>query len=116
MDAVRAAREKYEPEQAPDPYFIFGYVHGAITHAVLQAAIKHGDLSRAGINAAVKDVGVTDLNGLLTHKVDFAQPPQERFPRAVQIWTVSAAVPSFQAPVTGYVSGEAARAYPMQEK
>ncbi len=116
MDEVRQAREKYFPDQAPDPYFIFGYVHGAITHAVLEAAVKHGDLSRAGINAAVKDVGVTDLNGLLTHTVDFAKPPQERFPRAVQIWTVSASVPSFQAPVTDYITGEAAASYPMQTK
>ncbi len=114
MDAVREAREKYTPQQVPDPYFIFGYVHGAITHAVLDAAFKRGDLSRAGILAAVKDVGITDLDGLLTHTVDFAKPPQERFPRAVQIWDVSAAVPSFQAPVTDYISGEAARTYPMQ--
>jgi ABC-type branched-subunit amino acid transport system substrate-binding protein len=113
MDEVRKAREKYYPSQAPDPYFTFGYVHGAITHAVLQAAVKRGDLSRAGINAAVKDVGVTDLNGLLTHTVDFAKPPQERFPRAVQIWEVSASVPSFQAPVTDYISGDAASTYPM---
>jgi ABC-type branched-subunit amino acid transport system substrate-binding protein len=115
MDAVREAREKYAPEQVPDPYFIFGYVHGAITRAVLQAAIVHGDLSRAGINAAVKDVGVTDFDGLLTHTVDFSKPPRERFPRAVQIWEVSASAASFQAPVTGYVSGEAARTYPMSE-
>lgn len=116
MDAVREAREKYASDQMPDPYFIFGYVHGAIAHAVLQAAIKQNDLSRAGINTAVKNVGVTDLNGLLTHTVDFAKPPQERFPRAVQIWEVSASVPSFQAPITGYVSGRAASTYPMQEK
>jgi ABC-type branched-subunit amino acid transport system substrate-binding protein len=113
MDEVRKVREKYFPNQVADPYFTFGYVHGAITHAVLQAAMKRGDLSRAGINAAVKDVGVTDLNGLLTHTVDFSKPPQERFPRAVQIWEVSASVPSFQAPVTDYVSGEAASTYPM---
>jgi ABC-type branched-subunit amino acid transport system substrate-binding protein len=113
MDEVRKARDKYYPNQAADPYFTFGYVHGAITHAVLQAAVKRGDLSRAGINQAVKDVGVTDLNGLLTHTVDFAKPPQERFPRAVQIWEVNAAVASFQAPVTGYVSGDAASTYPM---
>ena len=113
MDEVRAAREKYFPAQLPDPYFTFGYVHGAITHAVLQAAMKRNDLSRAGINAAVKDVGTTDLNGLLTHKVDFSKPPQERFPRAIQVWEVSASVPSFQAPVTDYITGEAADSYPM---
>jgi ABC-type branched-subunit amino acid transport system substrate-binding protein len=113
MDEVRKVREKYYPNQAPDPYFTFGYVHGAITHAVLQAAFKRGDLSRDGINAAVRDVGVTDLNGLLTHTVDFSKPPQERFPRAVQIWEVNASVPSFQAPVTDYVSGPAASTYPM---
>jgi ABC-type branched-subunit amino acid transport system substrate-binding protein len=113
MDEVRTAREKYFPAQLPDPYFTLGYVHGAITHAVLQAAVKRGDLSRAGINAAVKDVGTTDLNGLLTHKVDFSKPPQERFPRAVQIWEVSASASSFQAPVTDYITGESANSYPM---
>ncbi len=113
MDEVRAARAKYFPNQEPDPYFTFGYVHAAITNAVLQAAVKRGDLSREGIAAAVKDVGVTDLNGLLARKVDFAKPPEERFPRAVQIWEVQAGVPSFQAPVTDYISGEAAGSYPM---
>lgn len=113
MTEVRKAREKYFPNQSEDPYFTFGYVHGAITYAVLQAAMKRGDMSRAGINAALADVGVTDFNGLLTHPVDFAKPPHERFPRAVQMWEVSASVPSFQAPVTGYISGEAARSYPM---
>lgn len=113
MDEVRAAREKYFPSQTPDPYFTAGYIHGALTRAVLQAAIKRGDLSRAGINAAVKDVGVTDLNGLLTHTVDFSKPPQERFPRAIQVWDVNASVPSFQAPVTDYFAGESAENYPM---
>lgn len=113
MDEVRRAREKYFPNQAVDPYFTFGYIHGAITYAVLQAATKRGDLSRAGINAAVKDVGTTDFNGLLTHAVDFAAPPQKRFPRAVQIWTVSDSVPTFQAPVTGFFAGETASSYPM---
>ena len=113
MDEVRRARDKFFPDQVFDPYFTFGFVHGAITNAVLQAAVKRGDLSRAGIAAAVKDVGVTDLNGLLAAKVDFSKPPQERFPRAVQIWEVQAAAESFQAPVTGYVSGESAATYPM---
>lgn len=113
MDEVRKAREKYFPDQVFDPYFTFGYVHGAITNAILQAASKRGDMSRAGIAAAIKDVGVTDLNGLLASKVDFSKPPQERFPRAVQIWEVQAGVESFQAPVTGYLSGESAATYPM---
>ena len=98
MDEIRAAREKYFPSQLPDPYFTAGYVHGAITHAVLLAAIKRGDLSRAGINTAVKDVGTTDLNGLLTHTVDFSKPPQERFPRAIQVWDVNAIRPELSGP------------------
>ena len=113
MNVVRQARQKYFPNQAEDPLFTFGYARGAITYAVLQAATKNGDLSRAGINAAVKDVGATDLNGLLTHEVDFAQPPQKRFPRAVQIWTVSESVASYQAPVSDYFTGEAASSFPM---
>jgi len=113
MDDVRKVRDKYFSTQVPDPYFTFGYVHGAITHAVLEAAMKRGDLSRAGISAAVKDVGVTDLNGLLTRKVDFAKPPQERFPRAIQLWEVSATDPSFQAPATDFISGDSAISYPM---
>lgn len=113
MADIRAARETYFPSQAPDPYFTFGYIHGAITDAVLSAAIKAGDLSRAGINAAVKDVGTTDLKGLLTHPVNFADPPQKRFPRAVQIWEVSESDPSFQAPATDFFTGESAKAYPM---
>ncbi|MGF7160798.1 ABC-type branched-subunit amino acid transport system substrate-binding protein [Rhodoligotrophos appendicifer] len=113
MTKVREVKEKYFPDQAPDPYFTFGYIHGAITNAVLSAAIKSGDLTRTGINAAVKDVGTTDLNGLLTNPVNFAEPPQKRFPRAVQIWEVSESDPSFQAPVTDYFIGESASKYPM---
>ncbi|WP_170984289.1 ABC transporter substrate-binding protein [Rhodoligotrophos defluvii] len=115
MAKVREVRDKYYPDQVPDPYFTFGYIHGAMTNAVLEAAIKSGDLSRAGINAAVKNVGTTDLNGLLTNPVNFAEPPQKRFPRAVQIWEVSESDPSFQAPVTDYISGESAATYPMPE-
>lgn len=113
MAEVRRVREKYAPGQVEDPYFTFGYIHGAMTHAILQAAVKRGDLSREGINAAVKDVGITDLNGLLTTKINFAEGPEKRFPRAVQIWGVSETVPSFQYPLTGYVTGESAATYPM---
>jgi ABC-type branched-subunit amino acid transport system substrate-binding protein len=113
MDAVRSARAKYFPKQAPDPSFTLGYVQGQLTYDILNAAAKRGDLSRAGIEAAVKDLGTTNLDGLLTHQVNFAQPPQTRFPRAVQIWEASDADPSYQAPVTGYFTGQAAGSYPM---
>jgi ABC-type branched-subunit amino acid transport system substrate-binding protein len=113
MDAVRKAQERYFPKQAPDPEFTFGYVQGELTYEILNAAAAQGDLSREGIRAAVKDLGTTDLGGLLTRKVDFSKPPQARFPRAVQIWAASASDPSYQAPVTDDFTGEAAASYPM---
>jgi len=113
MDKVRAARKQYFPDQLEDPYFTFGYIQGSLTHAILQAATKRNDFTREGMLKALADVGATDLDGLLTQKVDFSKPPQQRFPRAIQMWKVTAGVPSFQAPASGFFAGDAASAYPM---
>jgi ABC-type branched-subunit amino acid transport system substrate-binding protein len=113
MKQVREVRQKYAPGQVEDPYFTFGYIQGSLSYAILEAATKRNDFSREGIRKALADVGATDLGGLLTQKVDFSKPPHERFPRAIQMWTVAADVPSFQAPASGFFSGEAASKYPM---
>jgi hypothetical protein len=113
MKQVREVRQKYAPAQVEDPYFTFGYIQASLTYAILEAATKRNDFSREGIKKALADVGATDLGGLLTQKVDFSKPPHERFPRAIQMWKVAANVPSFQAPASGFFSGEAAGKYPM---
>ncbi|MGY8632069.1 ABC transporter substrate-binding protein [Bradyrhizobium sp. 14AA] len=113
MEDVRAARSKYFPNQAEDPFFTFGYIQAAVTHAILVEATKRNDFSRAGMLEALKAVGVTDLKGLLSEPVDFSKRAQERYPRAAQIWKVDASAPSFQAPVTGNFVGDSAASFPM---
>jgi ABC-type branched-subunit amino acid transport system substrate-binding protein len=55
---------KYAPDQEPDYYFAFGYNQARAMTAVLEKAVELGDLSRAGILKASKELGTVSFDGL----------------------------------------------------
>jgi ABC-type branched-subunit amino acid transport system substrate-binding protein len=56
--------DELRPRQEPDYYFAFGYNQARAMTAVLEQAVKSGDLSREGILKASKDVGTVSFEGL----------------------------------------------------
>jgi ABC-type branched-subunit amino acid transport system substrate-binding protein len=56
--------ETYAPDQPPDIYFNFGYLQAMAMHQILEEAVARGDLSRAGMLAALESVGTLTFDGL----------------------------------------------------
>jgi ABC-type branched-subunit amino acid transport system substrate-binding protein len=61
LDDVQA----YAPSQKPDQYFEFGYAQSWAMDQILEQAVKNGDLSKAGIQKALKQVGTLKFQGLV---------------------------------------------------
>ena len=64
MKAMVDGATKYAPDQEPDYYFAFGYNQARAMTAVLEKAVDLGDLSRAGILKASKELGTVSFEGL----------------------------------------------------
>lgn len=64
MQELLDRQAEYAPDQAPDPYFIFGYLQGQAMAQVLEQAVKNGDLSRAGLFRAVSQIKKLTFDGL----------------------------------------------------
>jgi ABC-type branched-subunit amino acid transport system substrate-binding protein len=56
--------KELRPKQEPDYYFAFGYNQARAMTAVLEAAVKNGDLSRDGIRSALDGLGNVSFDGL----------------------------------------------------
>jgi ABC-type branched-subunit amino acid transport system substrate-binding protein len=65
MAQMIQAQQQYAPDQKPDQYFAFGYAESWAVDQVLEAAVKNGDLSKAGIQKAVNKVGTLKFDGLI---------------------------------------------------
>ncbi len=61
LDVIKAQA----PDQKPDTYFAAGYTMAESMAAVLEAAAKSGDLSRAGIAKALTTLGVVAHGGVV---------------------------------------------------
>jgi ABC-type branched-subunit amino acid transport system substrate-binding protein len=83
---------KYKPDQKPDIYFAFGYAQALTVSKLLEKAVSLGDLSRAGIQKALNELGTVDTLGLAgTYTYG---PPADRVPpRASTIFGVDASAP-----------------------
>jgi ABC-type branched-subunit amino acid transport system substrate-binding protein len=57
--------QQYSPSQKPDQYFAFGYAESWAMDQVLEQAVKNGDLSKVGIQKALKQVGTLKFQGLV---------------------------------------------------
>lgn len=82
---------KYKPAQAPDGYFAFGYVQALAVHAVLEAAVENGDLSREGILKAVEEAE-PDYKGMYG-AYKYGKPTEREPSRTTAIFKVNKTVP-----------------------
>jgi ABC-type branched-subunit amino acid transport system substrate-binding protein len=64
MKKMLADVAQFAPSQKPDQYFGFGYAQSWAMDQVLEQAVKNGDLSTAGIQKAVNQVGTLKFQGL----------------------------------------------------
>jgi hypothetical protein len=55
---------EFDDDQAPDPYFVFGYAQAWAVSQVLEVAVENGDLSRDGILEALASVEELEFEGL----------------------------------------------------
>jgi ABC-type branched-subunit amino acid transport system substrate-binding protein len=58
-------QQKFAADQKPDQYFAFGYAEAWSMGQVLEKAVKNGDLSKAGIQKALTQVGTLKFDGLV---------------------------------------------------
>jgi ABC-type branched-subunit amino acid transport system substrate-binding protein len=74
QELVAAMREKRPnaPLGVAD-YYVLGWINGLIVTQILEAAIANGDLTRAGVTAAAKEVTV-DLQGLAPNQTWAGEP------------------------------------------
>ena len=66
MKQLLADQKQYAPDQQPDVYFTFGYNQGRALSALLEKAVKDGDLSRKGVIKALDGLGEVDFQGLVS--------------------------------------------------
>ena len=101
---------RYRPDQPPDYYFVFGYYQAWAVDQVLEKAAQRGDFTRAGIVAAMNDVGTLRFDGL---SGDYAYgPPSRRVPpRASTLFSVDPAKPLGLAALAVNLETDAARTY-----
>lgn len=59
-----AVQAKYAPAQQPDFYYYAGYFAGFTVQAVLEQAVKSGNLTRGGVQAASQQVTTIPSDGL----------------------------------------------------
>jgi ABC-type branched-subunit amino acid transport system substrate-binding protein len=79
---------KLAPSQPPDYYFGFGYYEARAVTEILEQAVKNGDLSRAGIQKAMVDVGTLTFDGL-SGDYKYGPPAQREPPRASTIFRIN---------------------------
>ncbi len=82
LAGMRADLAEYGQDVAPESvnaFFFFGYTQAATFNAILEAAIANGDITRAGLLAAVADVKDVDL-GLGAGTAGYGTTVAERIP------------------------------------
>jgi ABC-type branched-subunit amino acid transport system substrate-binding protein len=84
--------QKYAPGQAPDYYFAFGYYEANAVTQILEKAVQLGDLSRAGILAAMERVGTLSFDGL-SGDYQYGRAADRNPPRASTIFKINPTKP-----------------------
>lgn len=93
MAQLLADLHKYEPKQAPDPYFVLGYNQAQAAVQVLEQAVKRGDLSRAGMITAVNSLPALAFDGLMGDYV-YGAADKRNPPRVNTIFAVDPSAPT----------------------
>jgi hypothetical protein len=109
--ALLDAIEKYAPDQGPEGSVSLGFANGYVVASVLEKAIEDGDLSRAGIVAAMRELDQVST-GDLTADVQ-AGPAADRVPPLASSISVvdPTTVSGFRRLAAGY-QAESAEQYP----
>ncbi|MGE0305265.1 MAG: ABC transporter substrate-binding protein [Acidimicrobiia bacterium] len=107
MSDLTATVTEYEPSQEPDNFVVTGWISAAVTVAALQRACDSGDLTRAGIVAAMEGLTV-DLTGIGPGVATYGAG---KIPtRAVRISEIDLET-TFPSPITDYFVSDAAEAW-----
>jgi ABC-type branched-subunit amino acid transport system substrate-binding protein len=85
--------QQYSPDQRPDQYFAFGYAQAWAMDQILERAVRNGDLSKAGITKASKQVGTLKFDGLVGDYKYGKSAGDRNPPRASTIAKVTPGVP-----------------------
>jgi hypothetical protein len=101
----------YAPDQTPDGYFIFGYIQAQAWAQILEKAVKNGDLSRAGIQKAMTQVGTLTFEDLETPYKYGKSPETRNPPRATTLFEVDATTPVGLAVLSPQAASKAAKKY-----
>jgi ABC-type branched-subunit amino acid transport system substrate-binding protein len=92
MAELEKARQTYATTQAPDQYYLYGYVAAQAVTAVLEKAVARGDLSRAGIVTAMNSLSKLSSGGLLGD-YGWGKPADRNPARRTTIFKVDPAKP-----------------------
>jgi ABC-type branched-subunit amino acid transport system substrate-binding protein len=106
MKKMLADVQAYAPDQKPDQYFGFGYAQSWAMDQVLEQAVKNGDLSTAGIQKALTQVGTLKFQNLVGDYLYGSSAGSRNPPRDTTIFKIvngqpvglSVLVPSFVSP------------------
>jgi ABC-type branched-subunit amino acid transport system substrate-binding protein len=106
MKKMLADVQQFAPSQKPDQYFAFGYAQSWAMDQVLEQAVKNGDLSNAGIQKAVNQVGTLKFGNLTGDYLYGSSAGSRNPPRDTTIFKIvngapvglSVFVPSFVSP------------------
>jgi ABC-type branched-subunit amino acid transport system substrate-binding protein len=102
-------QKKYAPEAKPDFFFTIGYKSAQAATAVLEAAVKAGDLSQQGLAKAYEGIGAMSFGGLTGDHV-YGSPDQRRPPLTSSLFKVNKAKPyGLEAVRTNFTSDLAAQ-------
>jgi hypothetical protein len=84
--------QKYDPSQAPDYYFGFGYYQAWAVTQILEKAVSLGDLSHQGIITAMEKVGTLTFDGL-SGDYKYGPATTREPPRTTTIFKINPAKP-----------------------
>jgi ABC-type branched-subunit amino acid transport system substrate-binding protein len=74
MKQLVADHDRFSAKLPPSIYFTLAYAQGEVQAAILRKAIESGNLTRAGILAAKRNLGTVDLGGIAPN-VSYAPQP-----------------------------------------
>jgi ABC-type branched-subunit amino acid transport system substrate-binding protein len=110
MQQMIEHQEAYAPDQAPDPYFVFGYGEAWAAHQLLERAVELGDLSREGMIEAINSIDQLTFDGLFGD-YQYGAPEDRNPPRTSSIFQVDPAGPGGLSLLARDIESEAADSY-----
>jgi ABC-type branched-subunit amino acid transport system substrate-binding protein len=109
MAKMIADVQQFAPDQRPDQYFAFGYAQAWAMDQILERAVKNGDLSKAGIEKASKQVGTLKFDGLVGDYKYGKSAKDRNPPRASTVAKIAVGVPIGLQPVETNITSNAAK-------